>query len=548
MIAALDNDLDADNDTLTITNTTNATGTTTTDGTTITYTPLADWSGTDTISYTIADPNANTATATVTITVNPTPDPPVANNDTTTTNEDQTIVIAALDNDLDADNDTLTITNTTTPPAPPPPTAPPSPTPRSPTGPAPTPSATRSPTPTPTPPPPPSRSPSTRHPTHPSPTTTQPPPTKTKPIVIAALDNDLDADNDTLTITNTTNATGTTTTDGTTITYTPLADWSGTDTISYTIADPNANTATATVTITVNPTPDPPRAADDAYTTFVDQTLVAAAAGVLGNDSDEDGEPLTASLVSGPTSGSLTLNPDGSFSYTPASGFAGTATFVYSAADGTGLDDLATVTIEISDTTTPVGFYLGTSGTDSNNWDLQSSANPVTEPEPDHDGDGNPGLTVRDSSMSLLDLFGTTYQQWNTVVSAPLVLRGPATLDLWSTAEDFDSNDDIDYSIWLRDCAANGTGCTTIAFVDDVHVDAVEWRRRQLGQTYPQHRIAGPHHRAWPDAAPTSDVRPPRRVDRPVRQPSQPTRPHSTDLTVRQRRRRSSGRPGGDGR
>ena len=40
--------------------------------------------------------------------------------------------------------------------------------------------------------------------------------------------------------------------------YLPPPDWSGTDTFSYTIADPNANTATATVTITVNPTPDPP--------------------------------------------------------------------------------------------------------------------------------------------------------------------------------------------------------------------------------------------------------------------------------------------------
>ena len=65
-----------------------------------------------------------------------------------------------------------------------------------------------------------------------------------------------------------------------------------------------------------------------------------AAAGVLGNDADPDGDPLTAVLVSGPSHGTLTLNANGSFTYTPNANFNGTDSFTYRASDGT--LDLAT--------------------------------------------------------------------------------------------------------------------------------------------------------------------------------------------------------------
>ena len=63
--------------------------------------------------------------------------------------------------------------------------------------------------------------------------------------------------------------------------------------------------------------------------------LTVPAPGVLGNDSDPDGDPLTAVLVTGPSHGSLTLNANGSFSYTPAADFAGSDSFTYRASDGT---------------------------------------------------------------------------------------------------------------------------------------------------------------------------------------------------------------------
>ena len=81
----------------------------------------------------------------------------------------------------------------------------------------------------------------------------------------------------------------------------------------------------------------------DAGTTLV----VNAAHGVLANDSDPDGQTLTAVLVSGPAQGQLTLNADGSFSYTPCADFSGTDKFTYMASDGRGGTAMATVILSV---------------------------------------------------------------------------------------------------------------------------------------------------------------------------------------------------------
>ena len=92
----------------------------------------------------------------------------------------------------------------------------------------------------------------------------------------------------------------------------------------------------ATVTITVNAVNDAPVAANDSYGVNEDTPLNIAAPGVLGNDTDADGNPLTAVLVSAPlaSQGTLTLNANGSFGFTPALNFNGPATFTYKANDG----------------------------------------------------------------------------------------------------------------------------------------------------------------------------------------------------------------------
>src|SRR4029077_1080043 len=93
---------------------------------------------------------------------------------------------------------------------------------------------------------------------------------------------------------------------------------------------------------------DAPVAVDDSYITNEDTTLTVAAASVLANDSDVDSAALTVSLVSGPAHGTLTLNADGSFSYTPAANYNGSDSFTYKANDGSSNSNIATVSLTVN--------------------------------------------------------------------------------------------------------------------------------------------------------------------------------------------------------
>jgi hypothetical protein len=93
-----------------------------------------------------------------------------------------------------------------------------------------------------------------------------------------------------------------------------------------------------------------PIAADDSYTTLEDTTLTVSAPGPLANDSDADGDALSAVLVDGVSNGSLTLDADGRFVYVPPPGFVGTASFSYEVTDGEASSNTATVTIDVLNT------------------------------------------------------------------------------------------------------------------------------------------------------------------------------------------------------
>src|SRR5262249_46858439 len=116
--------------------------------------------------------------------------------------------------------------------------------------------------------------------------------------------------------------------------YVPAANYTGPDSFTYQASDGQANTTTVTVTLTVSPMNDAPVAADDAFTTSEDTMLTVSVPGLLANDSDVDGDPLTSVLVSNPTHGTLTLNGDGSFTYTPATNYNGPDSFTYQVSDG----------------------------------------------------------------------------------------------------------------------------------------------------------------------------------------------------------------------
>jgi VCBS repeat-containing protein len=131
-----------------------------------------------------------------------------------------------------------------------------------------------------------------------------------------------------------------------TFSYTPAANYSGPDAFTYRATDGTATSNIVTVTIAVAPVNDAPVAVADSYSTPQGVPLTVPAPGVLANDRDADGT-ITAALVTGPSNGTVALNANGSFTYTPASAFSGTDTFTYRATDGT-LSSTATVTIAVS--------------------------------------------------------------------------------------------------------------------------------------------------------------------------------------------------------
>jgi CSLREA domain-containing protein len=96
-----------------------------------------------------------------------------------------------------------------------------------------------------------------------------------------------------------------------------------------------------------------PEALDDAYSLQEDSSLNLAAPGLLANDSDADGDALTAILESGPSHGTLDLLPDGSFTYTPDHDFNGEDSFSYFASDGELNSNLANVTLTVTPVNDP---------------------------------------------------------------------------------------------------------------------------------------------------------------------------------------------------
>ncbi|MFN9717702.1 MAG: Ig-like domain-containing protein, partial [Planctomycetota bacterium] len=91
-----------------------------------------------------------------------------------------------------------------------------------------------------------------------------------------------------------------------------------------------------------------PVSVNDRYNVTSGQTLDLPASGVLANDSDADGDPLTAQLVSSPMFGTLTFNANGSFRYTAPAGFMGNTSFAYRAYDGNAYSSQSTVTLNVS--------------------------------------------------------------------------------------------------------------------------------------------------------------------------------------------------------
>ncbi len=130
--------------------------------------------------------------------------------------------------------------------------------------------------------------------------------------------------------------------------YVPAANFNGIDSFTYRASNGTVDTDVATVNLTVNAVNDAPTAAGDTYSTAEDTVLTVPAPGVLAGDSDVDGDTLSALVVSAPTHGTLTLNADGSFAYTPNADVNGADAFTYKVHDGTVESNVVAVNITVN--------------------------------------------------------------------------------------------------------------------------------------------------------------------------------------------------------
>ena len=106
--------------------------------------------------------------------------------------------------------------------------------------------------------------------------------------------------------------------------------------------------ASAPYTVAIEPANTAPVAHGDAYSTSEGTPFTVPDPGLLGNDSDVNGDPLKAAVASGPTHGSLTPAANGSFAYGPDPGFVGIDRFTYRADDGQLVSASATVVITVA--------------------------------------------------------------------------------------------------------------------------------------------------------------------------------------------------------
>ncbi|MEX0367029.1 MAG: Ig-like domain-containing protein, partial [Ruegeria sp.] len=269
------NDTELDGESLTVTAVTGAAnGQVQFSGGQITYTPGADFNGTEQLTYTVLDGNGGTASATVDITVTPVNDAPTVVNDSSSAVQSATQTVDPLANDSDVDGGQLGITALNG--------------------------------------------------------------TALQPGQFVSLSSGA------LVFLNS---------DGTVSffpggNYDHLAlDQNTVETISYTVSDGAGGISTGTIQFTVTGINDAPVAVPDTASTQED---TAVTVGVLSNDRDAEGNPLSLNAVADPVNGTVSFTSDGSITYTPAADFNGVEAIAYTVSDGLGGSSTGTLTVNVA--------------------------------------------------------------------------------------------------------------------------------------------------------------------------------------------------------
>jgi VCBS repeat-containing protein len=269
---------------------------------------------------------------------------------------------------------------------------------------------------------------------------------------------------------------------GGTFSYTPNANSNGSDSFSFTISDGNGGSNTYVVTVNVAPVNDAPVANNDSVAGSEDSTLTG---NVLANDSDVEGDSLTAALMSGPAHGSLTLNTDGSFSYAPNANWNGADSFSYKANDGTQDSTIATVTLTVNpvnDAPTTTLVTLAPIAEDS-------SARLITQAELLANATDVDGPSLSATSLAIASGSGTLVDNGNgtwsysptlnddasvsfsyTVTDGSLTAAGSASLDITPVNDAPVGNNDSASS--NEDTAISGNVLTNDTDVDSINLTA----------------------------------------------------------------------------
>jgi hypothetical protein len=288
-------------------------------GNELVYTPVADFTGTDSFTYIVTDPAGNQSTGTVTVTVvAATSNAPVTVNDSATTTSETPVAIDVLANDTDPNADVLSIASFN------------------------------------------------------------------------------QGDN------------GAVTQVGNELVYTPVADFTGTDSFTYIVTDPAGNQSTGTVTVTVVvATSNAPVAVNDSATTT---SGTPVAIDVLANDTDPNGDVLSIASFNQGDNGAVT-QVGNELVYTPVAGFTGADSFTYTVTDpaGNGTEATAIITVTSVTLNTPV----------ANVDQVETMQNtPVTIMVLDNDTDPN-GDTLSISAVGSEAAHGTAKQNGSSIVYTP---------------------------------------------------------------------------------------------------------------------------------
>jgi len=272
--------------------------------------------------------------------------------------------------------------------------------------------------------------------------------------------------------------------------YTPNAGYNGDDSFSYTVDDGKGGTNTYTVDVTVNNVNDAPVAADANGTTPEDTPLAGVA---LPAASDADGDaPLTYTLETGATNGTVTVDAAGTYDYDPNPGYNGNDSFTYTVADGNGGENTYTVNLSVTavndlpvssgtsvstdedtalsgnlptasdaDGDSPITYSAGATAPANGSVSIGSDGSYTYTPNPGYNGPDSFTFLVNDGTADSASEY-TVAVTVNNVNDAPIAEDANGTTaegvalvgEVLPAATDAD-NDDVTYK--LETGAANGT-------------------------------------------------------------------------------------------